>query len=298
MAENYYNCDIEEFVTAVPPHKNARIVGLFMLDSFHIDLPVVFLYCYSDTCTSHCMFGGYLDHGSKLYGGSKRNDWMVYTCRNCKKFMYNFAVMLQRDPEDGTSMLAVKVGQSPPFGPPVPSRLNKLLGPDRGLFFKGRRAEGQGLGLGAAAYYRRVVENQWSRIVDEIKRVATETGATQESINVIDAARDETRFSESVKKLNDAVPASLLVNGKNPLTLLHGTLSHDIHAGDDGSALDVAQSIRTVLTALAENIAHALSDKQEVEKAVKVIEQKRQSARTGGQGTKNQNSSGGGSEGG
>jgi hypothetical protein len=39
----------------------------------------------------------------------------------------------------------------------------------------GRRAENQGMGIGAFAYYRRVVENQKNRIIAEIKRVAEKT---------------------------------------------------------------------------------------------------------------------------
>jgi len=43
-----------------------------------------------------------------------------------------------------------------------------LIGPDREIFLRGRRAENQGLGIGAFAYYRRVVENQKGRIITQI----------------------------------------------------------------------------------------------------------------------------------
>ena len=56
----------------------------------------------------------------------------------------------------------------PPFGPPTPARVITLIGPDKEYYLKGRRAENQGMGIGAFSYYRRVVENQKNRIIDEV----------------------------------------------------------------------------------------------------------------------------------
>ena len=47
---------------------------------------------------------------------------------------------------------ALKFGEFPAFGPPVPPRVLSLIGPDKDLFLKGRRSEIQGLGVGAFAY--------------------------------------------------------------------------------------------------------------------------------------------------
>jgi hypothetical protein len=66
-----------------------------------------------------------------------------------------------------------KLGELPVYGPPTPARLISLIGPDREIFLKGRRCGNLGLGIGAFVYYRRVVENQKSRILDEIIKVIT-----------------------------------------------------------------------------------------------------------------------------
>jgi len=64
-------------------------------------------------------------------------------------------------------------------------------------------------------------------------------------------------------------PASLQVNGQNPLRLLHKSLSVYIHDKSDEECLQLAKDIRVVLTELADRIGQALKDKNELDEAVK-----------------------------
>ena len=70
---------------------------------------------------------------------------------------------------------------------------------------------------------------------------------------------------DSVK---EAIPTVLLLNGQNPLTLLHSALSKGLHASTDKECLDLATSIRVVLTELAIAITQALKDEAEVKEAI------------------------------
>jgi hypothetical protein len=72
--------------------------------------------------------------------------------------------------------------------------LINLIGPDREIFRQGRRAENRGLGIGAFAYYRRVVENQKNRIIAEIAKVSKLLGGTPEINALFAAANNETRL--------------------------------------------------------------------------------------------------------
>ncbi|PIT81270.1 hypothetical protein B9Z40_14560 [Limnohabitans sp. 15K] len=92
-----------------------------------------------------------------------------------------------------------------------------MIGGERDYFLKGRRAENQGLGIAAFAYYRRVVENQKTRIIDEIIRVAQKIGAPKEVTDDLNAARSETQFSRAVEVIKHGVPESLLIGGHNPV---------------------------------------------------------------------------------
>jgi len=144
----------------------------------------------------------------------------------------------------------------------------RLFGQERENFLKGRRCESQGLGIGAFSYYRRVVENQKKMIFDEIIRVAEKISAPPETIAALKAARDETQFSKSLQSAKVAIPQALLINGHNPLTLLHTALSDGLHGRSDEECLELAQDIRVVLSELADRLGQSLKDDAELNTAV------------------------------
>ena len=138
---------------------------------------------------------------------------------------------------------------------------------DLEFYRKGVRAEAQGLGVGAATYFRRIVEEQWKCLVKEIRQAAEKLG--EHDLSVYDRALQETQFSRAVEMLKDKIPEKLLIlQGENPLTLLYGPLSKQLHALTDQECLQQAADIRKVLTALLENIADALKDQAELRESV------------------------------
>jgi hypothetical protein len=143
-----------------------------------------------------------------------------------------------------------------------------LLGEDREIFLKGRRAENQGMGIGAFGYYRRVVENQKTRLIDQIIQVANRIGAGQEILTSLEEAKGTWQFSKSLDVLKVKLPEQLMIRGQNPLLLLHGALSGGLHNGSDEKCLELATSIRVLLSELAERIAQALSDEEELKQSV------------------------------
>jgi hypothetical protein len=151
-----------------------------------------------------------------------------------------------------------KFGELPPFGSPTPNRLLKLFGKDSNIFLKGRQCENHGLGIGAFGYYRRVVESHKDQIFDEIIKVTKKIAA--ELIPGLEAAKREHQFLKAIESVKDAIPQGLLINGHNPLTLLHSALSDGLHAQTDKQCLDAAHDVRIVLTALVERLSQALKD--------------------------------------
>lgn len=154
------------------------------------------------------------------------------------------------------------------MAPPTPPRLIGLVGPDRELFLKGRRCENQGLGIGAFGYYRRVVESQKNRILDEVIKVATRLHMSTQKIQALADAKNQSQFSRAIEAVRDALPESLLVNGHNPFTLLHRALSAGLHDQTDEHCLALATSIRVVLAELSERLGQALKDEAELNAAV------------------------------
>jgi hypothetical protein len=170
--------------------------------------------------------------------------------------------------KSGTGGRAIKLGEWPPFGPHTPARVLRLIQPDKDIYLKARQAENQGLGIGAFSYYRRVVENQKDRLIDNIIQVANKLKADQSTLNKLAAAKQETRFGPAVELVKDAIPQTLLIDGHNPLTLLHSALSQGLHAQSDQECLELATTIRVVLTDLAERLSQALKDHAEIQGAI------------------------------
>jgi hypothetical protein len=195
--------------------------------------------------------------------------FMAGICSNCRDSRKFFSLQITK-PADASEFIgtAYKFGENPPFGPVTPNRLLKLLGDQKDIFLKGRRCETQGLGVGAFAYYRRVVEHQKNRIFDEIIKVSEKLGAQAGALEVLNSAKLEQQFLKSVFLVKDVIPQALLINGHNPLTLLHAALSSGLHEQSDKRCLELAHDVRLVMADLAERLSQAMKDEVELNAAV------------------------------
>lgn len=199
-----------------------------------------------------------------------REDYvqMTYTCGDCHEQtkLYSLYMVFGADNRGN----AYKFGELPPFGVPVPARVLRLFGKDSKIFLKGRQCENQGMGVGAFAYYRRVVENHKNDILDEIIKVCDTVGAT-DVIPELENAKLEISFTKAMEQIKLALPQGLLVNGHNPLTALHGALSVGLHTESDADCLAAAQAVRVVLADLVERISLLKQDNQELQNAVQLL---------------------------
>jgi hypothetical protein len=228
-------------------------------------LPPISLHCDSGSCGGIRFFDPTKDETTLSLNAWKK-VFLTYHCRHCRQTFKVYAVKV-RHTGDGHGE-AMKYGEMPPFGPHIPTKMFSLLGQDQELFRKGSRAESQGMGIGAFAYYRRVVENQKNRLIDEIVKVSTKLNVDSTIIAEIEKARSETRFTKALEILKDALPNVLLIDNHNPLALLHTALSDGLHEQSDEVCLVRAQSIRIVLAELSERIAHVLKEDTELKGAV------------------------------
>lgn len=262
-----------DFLEATPPGQECRIEGLLTAEwpggggqVWKVQPQDIQLHCGSSAC------GGVRTFATvpawTVVPGKVAQTFVHYVCRNCRATFKTFAVRLSCPEDPNAAVTVVKFGEIPFFGPPVPSRLISLIGPDRDLFLRGRRAENLGLGIGAFAYYRRVVENQKSRLIEQIGKVAARLGANEDAVASFDRAANETQFSRAIEIVKGAIPPVLLIDGHNPLSLLHSALSEGLHANTDEDCLDIASSIRMVLAELADRVTQALKDEAELKNAI------------------------------
>jgi hypothetical protein len=93
----------------------------------------------------------------------------------------------------------------------------------------------------------------------------------------LEDAKLETQFTKAVDSIKHGISQALLVDGHNPLTLLHSALSDGLHARTDEECLGFATSIRVILTDLVERLASAVKDTAELKTAVNRILQHKNS---------------------
>ena len=268
----------KSFLESIPPNTGVKIPGIavsarYQNGSAYRHLPKIRLQLHCD-----------VDGGVRWFDCTRdevviRQQWeyvfIGYKCRDCGRFSKTYAVLISRTGDDETDGEVLKLGEYLPFSSPISTRVQKLLGKqDLELYRKGTRAEAQGLGIGAATYFRRIVDDQWKLLVTEIRDAASKLG--EKDLSVYDAALSETQFSTAVKMLKDAIPDKLLIlDGENPLTLLYQPLSVQLHGLTDEECLQQAADIRVVLTALLENIADVLKDQDELRGAASRLRQLR-----------------------
>jgi hypothetical protein len=271
---------LREFLESVPPGQFSDVIDLGGDISYtgsggriaNLNRPEILLHCDSDDCSGSRLFG--TREGISIQAPFSKNSFVIYSCKNCSRSSKTFALWVKFS-EDLKSGRAYKFGEFPAFGPPTPARLVSLIGPQRELFLKGRRAENQGMGIAAFAYYRRVIEDQKDRIFDQIIKVCRRLSVDQPVIDELTKAKSETQFTTAVEGVKRAIPQTLLINGRNPLTLLHSALSEGLHAQTDEECLEIATSIRIVMAELAERMAQALKEEAELSAAVSRLLQKK-----------------------
>lgn len=231
------------------------------------EAPQLRLWCADEQCQGYRRFDGEWRRSSEIGSKDVCYDFLVYTCRDCGKFKKTYCIVSWAIDEEGRGKI-IKVGELPEVHIDLPSFLPTLLGDDYPFFIKGLKSEKRGLGIGAFAYYRRVVENQKGRLFAEIAKVARRLNASPEMIGALDTAAKEKQFSKAIDNVKELFPTSLLIDGHNPMKLLHKALSGGLHEQDDQACLKLAHSIRMVLQDLAIRIKEALREERELKQAL------------------------------
>ena len=273
---------ITDFFEGTPPNRVSHISDLSEHKvpsgaSYYYDVmrtPEIQLHCSNNNCNGVRFFRCVSGAGKRLKN-TYEFIYITYKCSNCQETEKTYSLAVKLDEEENPTGELYKFGELPTYGPPTPSRLIKLIGPDRDTFLKGRRCENQGLGIGAFIYYRRVVENQKNRILNEIIKVSEKLSAPAEKIDVLRKAVEENQFSKALDMAKDAIPESLLINGHSPVLLLHSALSKGVHALSDEECLELASSVRIVLGELSDRLSQALKDEAVLTKALATLMHKK-----------------------
>jgi len=164
-----------------------------------------------------------------------------YTCASCKKFDQDFLIRIGESNET-----IRKIGQFPQFSIDIPKELRVILGKYEDYYKKGRILENFADGIGAYAYYRRIIEGIIDDLLDRIPNLMTGEQKNKFEQKLI-MVKEETRAKKKIDLVKDLVPEVLRRGGRNPLQLLHEALSIGIHVEEEDLINDNATLIRETL---------------------------------------------------
>lgn len=176
---------------------------------------------------------------------NKFDETVIYeaVCQLCKKQKIEIIIKIYNELENKkTVFFAQKIGQFPP----IATIANKetyifLREEDKHFYEKARQCLVHGFGMGAFAYFRRIIENEIKHIIEELIEAKVENYDKIKNV-YIQFNRDH-QMGKLIDETNIFIPESLKFKGRNPLHILYHQLSIGIHNLEEEECLDKAESI-------------------------------------------------------
>ncbi len=195
---------------------------------------------------------------------------IVYQCAHCHKFYRFFLLKI-----DHNGKFYEKVGQYPPWNISIEKEMQKFLGDYAENYKRGLISESQGCGIGAYAYYRRIVEDIIDELLDQIPDLmdGEEKGKYDEALQ---KTKETIVARDKISLVKDLLPPILRPEGFNPLQTLHTILSEGLHEKPEKECLEIAEKIRTILVFMVKAVIQSRKEKKEfTEKMKRLLEKKR-----------------------
>ena len=179
-------------------------------------------------------------------------SYFTFTCVSCRKSQRTYLVEQVLDDE---IIKMQKYGELPRGKIPRDKTLQKFLKDDRDNYEKAVICLNHEYGVAAFAYFRRVVENNISHLLDLLQEDAQSSGEASETLKAIQSLRDESPMSEKIRVANLALPLHLQPDGLNPLGRLYQVLSEGVHSLSDDDCLKKARATSECLAFLVSELA-------------------------------------------
>jgi len=173
---------------------------------------------------------------------------LQYRCESCQEFERYFYLFVNKDLNE-----VYKVGQYPEWEIKMDKNVEAVLKRHSKTYRKGLVCESQGYGIGAFAYYRRIVEEIIDELLDSISDLIDEENRTK-YLEALSETKKTRVTQEKIFLVKDLLPSILRPDGMNPLGVLHSELSGGLHSESDEECLEKANHVKSVLTFLINQV--------------------------------------------
>lgn len=201
------------------------------------------------------------------------------TCSSCRKYSVDFLLNAyskkpKRESNGGVqdgkkqeSIFLRKIGQLPAFEFKGDKEiLNYLSEEDAKFYNKALLNISTSNGIGAFAYFRRIIENEIKRLVTDISTLSDNETEMAEAITKYEQNH---QMNTLIDKLTGHLPSSFSSLGDNPIKLLYEQASIGIHSLSEEECLDKAMNIDTVLKFVVKQINSERTEMKSVKDAMK-----------------------------
>jgi len=148
--------------------------------------------------------------------------------------------------QTNTNIIIKKVGCQPQANPIINKKISKYFCRESSQFYyKGVKALNDNYGVGSFAYFRRIIEKELIKIIEDIKSLPD---SDKEQIQIL---LDEHYKNPAISTIYDNIfqylPNSLKILGDNPIKLLYNQTSQGLHNLTEEECLNKSQNILTLL---------------------------------------------------
>jgi hypothetical protein len=194
---------------------------------------------------------------------------VIYHCANCKNSSVTFIILTNLI---STAELAIqKVGQFPPQEV-IPSKaVKKALGDRLSLYVKGMTCRQHSFGIGAHAYFRRLIEETTGDMLDALADALRELGVDPTALKKVEQAKQAQPFDEKVRLAAEVFPEHLRPGGQNPFGLLHTLLSRGLHTLSDDECLEIVDDMKDILEYVFKELKAYVAERKVYAERLKVI---------------------------
>jgi hypothetical protein len=272
-AQAKFQSQLREFIETKPLYSQFLITLPPARQQFRLDLAR--LYCPNLSCQKEQPFKPgehqYWYHYNDRYLGfkelNKKADWLIngtypleLECQECRN-IYSFFIHI-----DVKNRRVMKYGQMPMWTPRIDNDMAKELGSSYSFYVRALRNLNESYGIGACAYFRRMIEDYINPLLQLLHDYKKEEGARPEELQKILDVKSSKNFSAKTEYAAQICPTALIVQGMNPLKELHEQLSYNIHAGTDKEATEVAIKIQKTVEYVVRSLRkHYVAQKEFIE---------------------------------
>jgi hypothetical protein len=191
-------------------------------------------------------------------------------CQSCEDYKINVIIngFTEYDKKTGKKFYLKKIGQLPAPEMKIPREILDFLNEDdRQFYSKALKNLEFGYGIGAFAYFRRIIENEIEKIIEDISKI--ESPDSKKIVGALTLYNKNHQMSKLIQEITPYLPKNLKEQGENILLLLYGATSIGLHELSEEECVEKSRHIDTLFKFLIKKLNEEKNELSSIKEAIK-----------------------------